>query len=136
LSPGAPAVSRVSIFARSILAPGLTRHRSASRRLPGVVAAHEQDVLVARVGDDPEDRLVVLGAGRVDDADEKQLAHLGRRSLGEGRARHGLERRALPAHVLGPGAGQRTIGLAQGRPQLCPLAAGVAAAGDDATDDQ
>src|SRR5690349_20730863 len=70
-------------------------------RDPVAGAAHEAHVFGAGVGDDAEDRLVVVGARAVEDLEQQELAGLDRRALGERRADDRLHRRALPAAVLG-----------------------------------
>ena len=85
------------------------------------------------VGDHAEQRLVLLGAGPVDDLHEQQLAHLDGRARRERLARRRLEHGALPAAVPGPGQRQRLVGLAHGREQVVLPALGAAPAGDQAT---
>ena len=106
---------------------------AATRQLahdPVTGAAHEANVLGARVGDDAEDRLVVVGAGAVEDLQQQELAGLDRGALGEGLADGELHRLALPAAILGSREGQRLIGLGQARLELGLLGLRPAGAGD------
>ena len=90
--------------------------------------------MLAAVGDDAEDGLVLLDPGPVDDLDEVQLADRLPGLGGERVARRGLELRAVPALVDGVCGGERLVGRAELDVQVRGPRLGPARGGDPASD--
>ena len=82
------------------------------RGVPGAVATAERQPALGAVGrDDEEDGEVLVGARLVDDLHElaARRSRVSGRLLGEGLARAGFERRALPAVVGGDSCGELAV---------------------------
>src|ERR671915_759235 len=118
--------------------PRSTGVKSTSGQLlehPVVAAAAEGQVLVAAARGHAEDRLVVLGARRIDDLDQHQLLRLGavalRRVCGAGRR---LEPLARPASVRRVGGGEVLIDPRETTVEAAARGLELAPAGDPAPD--